>query len=177
MQCTQPAAQRPAGTVLLFCPLAAWIKNSRQLKVFLPGSRALAWMLDALPPNAASRYLADSMISCEPRQNLLPAAPSQAMKLSPLCTRLLGSTPFLKLLVACKHDLKAMPIISSKINQLTFTNALAALDRRVSGKWVLSDIGAAVKCGMREFVSVSRCLHFCLCLLSKYFLFWLCQSS
>ncbi len=77
------------------------------------------------------------------------------MQLSPLCTRLLGSRPFQQLLVACKHELKAIPMKikskSTKLDQLTFTNALAALDRRVPSKWVLSDIGAAVKCGLLEF--------------------------
>jgi hypothetical protein len=130
------------------CSRAVMMMSCRQMPPRLP-----------LPVAAA-----DTMISSERRPNSLTTAPSQPMKLSPLCTRLLGSAPFLKLLVACKHDLKAMPINGSKINQLTFTNALAALDRRVSGKWVLSDIGAAVKCGMLGVLHVEiACMFACQC--------------
>jgi hypothetical protein len=92
------------------------------------------------------------------------------MQLSPLCTRLLGSMPFQHLLVACKSDLKAIPMKSkshsTKLDQLTFTNALAALDRRVPSKWVLSDIGAAVKCGVWDFFAsnLCECKYFPFCL-------------
>ncbi len=78
--------------------------------------------------------------------------------------------PFQHLLVACKSDLKAIPMKSkshsTKLDQLTFTNALAALDRRVPSKWVLSDIGAAVKCGVWDFFAsnLCECKYFPFCL-------------